>query len=168
MLVDDEFPVIESIRCLLKDAPYQMDIFTDPKEALRRTREQRYDLVISDYLMPEMDGITLVKAIGKIAPETRSIILCGYSQLGAVLRAVKQAEISHYVTKPWNDEGLKEAIARVLDKNNEITSLPCITKEIKKEVLKERENESALAELERKFPGITQGAWEANKPFFNK
>ncbi len=166
LLVHGELTGIESLRALLKAVPSQIDPFTHPKEALRRAREQQYDLVISDYAMPEMDGIALVKAIKKLKPEIRSIILSGYAHLGAVIRAMKNAEISQYVSKPWNDETLLKTISQVLMKDEKLTSLFHTASVRKEVVLKARETEGALATLERKFPGITQGAWEANKAYY--
>ena len=76
LLVDDEQNVLNALKRELKEV-YEIETFTNPAEALRRCGEVNFDLVISDYQMPEMNGIEFLKQFGKLQPDASRLILSG-------------------------------------------------------------------------------------------
>ncbi len=73
VIVDDEELVVTSLRTFLDlETPYRTVTFTSPKIALEHIRDYDVDLVISDYLMPEMDGITFLSQVRELKPDVPS------------------------------------------------------------------------------------------------
>jgi DNA-binding NtrC family response regulator len=124
MLVDDEEGILKSLRRLLIGVPcnygrlaYKLEVetFTSPTRALDRAREQSFDLFLSDYRMPEMNGAEFLRRIRDIQPDAARLIISGYADLNAVVDAVNGTDIYRFLSKPWNDYVLVSAIAQALN-----------------------------------------------------
>lgn len=106
LIVDDETEVLSSIADLLRK---DFHVFTtiDVREALDLlASETVFSLVISDQRMPVMTGAELLARAASLSPDTARILLTGYADIDAVIEAVNQGHIAHYVTKPWDADGL--------------------------------------------------------------
>ena len=80
LLVDDEEMVLTSIRSFLAiETDYRVYTFTSPVKALQELDRLNIDLVISDYLMPDMDGITFLGRVKERFPQVPRILLTGYA-----------------------------------------------------------------------------------------
>ena len=80
LLVDDEEMVVTSIKSFLTlETDYEVVAFTSPKEALEFVRKTKVDVVISDYLMPDIDGIEFLGQVKDIQPQATRILLTGYA-----------------------------------------------------------------------------------------
>ena len=77
-------------------------------------RHESFDLFLTDYRMPEMDGVSFLKVVKEIQPEACRLILSGYADLNALMRAVNEVGIDRFIGKPWNDYELVSAIAQSL------------------------------------------------------
>lgn len=114
LLVDDERPVLDALkRCLRKEA-FQIDAFSDPLMALEQARKVSYDLVLSDYRMPELDGVMLLAFIRQIQPHAVRMILSAYTDKQAMLEAINQAQIHRFMQKPWDDDQLRFALNQAI------------------------------------------------------
>ena len=96
MLVDDEENVLNALRCKLAHLSYEVETFSQPRQALARAGEVSFDLVISDYRMPSMDGVTLVKELKKIQPNIEHDQGSGDLPLPDQALGCGQAKCSHY------------------------------------------------------------------------
>ncbi|MCB6184597.1 response regulator [Leeia sp. TBRC 13508] len=122
ILVDDEKNVLHAVKRELSfltkadQSAFQisLDIFDSPVEALTYAKTHPIDLVISDYRMPEMNGVDFLRNLNLIQPLTASIILSGQADMQAILRAINEVGISRFVTKPWNDVELITHVLEVL------------------------------------------------------
>ncbi len=106
LVVDDEPQVLVALEDLLSD-DFTVLKTESGEEALRlMDREREIAVVISDQRMPRMSGADF---LAKIAPDTESsrILLTGYADLSAVIRAVNEGRIFAYVMKPWSPEDLQ-------------------------------------------------------------
>ena len=91
VLVDDEEMVLTSLRSILAlETDYGVKTFTSAAEALEFINSQDVDLVLSDYLMPEMDGITFLAKVREIKPEIPRIILTGYADKENAIKAINE------------------------------------------------------------------------------
>jgi DNA-binding NtrC family response regulator len=167
MLVDDEENILNALRRLLAARPlheageqkYTVEIFSAPAKALRRAEDVAFDLVVSDYRMPEMDGVAFLKAFRQLQPDAVRIILSGYADLDGLIGAINEAQIYRFIAKPWNDFELKAAVAQALDYRR----LQLENQRLADEVRAQRgiitRQEFELRRLEQESPGITRVNW---------
>ncbi len=88
VLVDDEEMVLTSISSLLEmESDYTIKTFTSPEKAVKYIEDNGVDLVISDYLMEEMNGITFLAEVKKIKPDIPRIIITGYADKENAIKA---------------------------------------------------------------------------------
>jgi CheY-like chemotaxis protein len=107
-MVDDDLNVLRSLMRLFMDCT-DVEIITSssPAEALQLFEsEGPFDIVLSDYMMPVMNGIDLIARIRSRWPDTVGIILSGYADMEQITKALAEGQIRHYVTKPWDSEEL--------------------------------------------------------------
>ena len=117
VIVDDEEMVLISIHSFLTlETNYEVKTFSHPRAALDFIRENEVDLVISDYLMPDMDGIQFLGEVKKLRPEVTRIILTGYADKQNAIKAINDIGIYQYIEKPWDNEDLNIIIRNGLEK----------------------------------------------------
>ena len=117
VIVDDEEMVLTSIRSFLTlETAYNVQAFLSAGEALGFIRENDADLVISDYLMPEMDGISFLARVREVKPEIPRIILTGYADKENAIKAINDVGLFQYIEKPWDNEDLRIIIRNGLEK----------------------------------------------------
>lgn len=160
MLVDDEESVLNSLRRTFRGRQYELEAFTLPSEALQCARHWDFDVIVSDYRMPGMDGVTLVKEIKRHRPGIVAIMLSGYTHLGAVLGAINEAEVFRYVTKPWNDDELRSLVAAAIERRRGTNSDQALADAARQAKTFLPVPNGALAKLEAWYPGITNGVWD--------
>lgn len=102
-----------------------------------------------------MNGVALVRAIKIHRPDIVAIMLSGFAHLGTILGAINEAEVFRYVTKPWNDDELRSLVAAAIARKS------CAAGAGRKTQADQPDPDSAMAQLEAKYPGITKGVWDA-------
>lgn len=112
IFVDDETQILDGLRRMLrkKRSEWEMEFYDGGEAALERMREWQPDVVVSDMRMPGMDGATLLTRIQEEHPETVRIVLSGYAELEAALRAIPVAH--QFLTKPCEPTALCEVVER--------------------------------------------------------
>ena len=116
-IVDDEEMVLTSLRSfLLLETDYQVETFPSPQEALALLRDKPVDLVISDYLMPGMNGIEFLLEVKRLHPFATRILLTGYADKENAIKAINEVGLYQYVEKPWNNDDLKITIQNGLER----------------------------------------------------
>ena len=117
VIVDDEEMVLASLRSFLTlETDYELLTFDSPLKALESIRENQVDLVISDYLMPEMTGIEFLLEVKKLQPYATRVLLTGYADKENAIRAINEVNLYQYIEKPWNNEDLKLIIQNGLER----------------------------------------------------
>lgn len=107
VIVDDEEMVLTSLNSFLTlETEYDIKTFISVAEALDYIKNNNVDLVVSDYLMPEMDGITFLSKVREIKPEVPRIILTGYADKENAIKAINQVGLFQYIEKPWNNDDI--------------------------------------------------------------
>jgi DNA-binding NtrC family response regulator len=133
VIVDDEEMVLTSLSSfLMLETDYQVMTFVSPHVALDYVSGQDVHMVISDYLMPEMDGISFLTKVREIKPEVPRIILTGYADKENVIKAINEVGLYHYIEKPWDNGDLQIIIRNGLEKQRLMRSLEEKISEISK------------------------------------
>lgn len=96
MLVDDELPILESLKAALKPTGYECEVFQHSPAALEAYKNGQYDVVVTDFMMPGMNGIELLKAIRGMNPEANVIILTGYADIDNAIAAVNNGAYAFF------------------------------------------------------------------------
>lgn len=133
LIVDDEDMILTSLSSFLElETDYEVVTFSSVKEALNYVRKNKIDLVISDYLMPEMDGISFLAQVKEIDPHATRIILTGYADKENAIKAINDVGLFQYIEKPWNNDDLKIVIRNGLEKQKLMRELQKKVEEIQK------------------------------------
>jgi DNA-binding NtrC family response regulator len=107
VIVDDEEMVLTSLNSFLAlETDYTVKTFISAKEALEFIAKEPIDLVMSDYLMPEMDGISFLAEVKKLRPEVPRIILTGYADKENAIKAINNVGLFQYIEKPWDNDDI--------------------------------------------------------------
>ena len=115
LLVDDEESILNSLRRLLRSQPYDVLLATSGAQALEILTQQPVDLVMSDARMPNMDGATLLAHVHELYPATTRIMLTGYADPAAIIKAINEGRINRYISKPWNDDEMLVTLRQALE-----------------------------------------------------
>lgn len=150
LIVDDEPAVVAALqRALRRRFATRLLVTgeTDPHAALARTRTQHFDIVLSDLRMPQIDGVTLLTLMTALLPHSVRMLLTATADFETAQRAINEAGLFRYLTKPWADSDLVahfEAALLQLDAQAPAALAP-----------QERE----LRRLEQLEPGLTCVDW---------
>jgi len=124
LILDDEEMVLTSLRNLFRlQTEYEVIVHSSAKEALGSAGTRPVDLVISDYLMPEMDGITFLGRFKEIQPQSIRVLLTGYADKENAIRAINQVGLYQYIEKPWDNAALLIVVKNGLEKRQLLRTL---------------------------------------------
>lgn len=113
LVVDDDKVLQQSVKQALEYHHFVVDVADNGKEAVTKVYGQKYDLVVMDVNMPEMDGIEALTEIKKHDPSVIVLILTAYSNVTDAVKAVKEGAYN-YLEKPISSENLVALIKRAL------------------------------------------------------
>lgn len=117
VIVDDEEMVLTSLSSFLAlETDYNVKTFTSAKKALEFIKNNDVGLVISDYLMPEMDGISFLAKVKDLKPQIPRIILTGYADKENAIKAINDVGLFQYIEKPWSNEDILIILRNGLEK----------------------------------------------------
>jgi DNA-binding NtrC family response regulator len=115
LIVDDEEIVIRSCLRILDGEDYQADAVQDGREALRKIAEEPYDVVILDIMMPNIDGLDVLRLIKEGHPEVDVIMITGLAQIETAVQAMKLGAFD-YISKPFEPDEIKLVVNRALER----------------------------------------------------
>jgi two-component system, NtrC family, response regulator AtoC len=114
LVVDDDEFVCSSLKWLLADEGYDVETASDGKNALTILSRESFDLVLTDLMMPEVDGLAVLHEAKRVSPNTAVIILTGYGTLDAAMAALKDGAYD-FLTKPCDDGEMRYKIEGALE-----------------------------------------------------
>lgn len=147
LVVDDDKIVTSTLKTLFKlegftDAVY----FNDPKEAIEYLKKEKPDVILSDFLMPEMNGFEFLSIAKGLYPETSMILLTGYADKENAIRAINEIGLYKYIEKPWDNDDLIMNIKNGIERSY-------LVGELREKV---EELQQAKAELEKYSHGLEE------------
>ena len=117
LCVDDERNVLRALERIFLDDDYDIVLAGSGEEGLKVMEESGpFQVVISDYRMPVMNGVEFLKGVYGRWPETVRIVLSGYADAGAIVAAINEGHIYRFIPKPWNDDELRITIQNCLER----------------------------------------------------
>lgn len=111
LIVDDEEIIRDFLTEVLED--YHIEVACDGDEAIQKLKQKKYDLVITDLRMPKVPGEEVVKASREINPNTKVIVISGYSSLYTVSQSVNNGACA-FLSKPFSIKELIQAVDNAL------------------------------------------------------
>jgi len=122
LIVDDEPDVVEGLRQLLEKHNYRVYTAANGEEALDLIgrREQKIDAMVTDIMMPAMDGMALIRAVRSVMPELKVIASTGLgTDMGGTTRTqeLKSLGVAHFLPKPYGTEKLLNMLHQLLGKS---------------------------------------------------
>ena len=119
LVVDDEKTVCASCRKILTKEGYNVDVASSGKEALSKVKGNGFDVVVTDWKMPEIDGIEVARRIKEENPNIVVILITGYPSVETSIAAIRSG-VSDYVPKPFTPQELSDALIRALAKGQAV------------------------------------------------
>ena len=162
MLVDDEPNILRALQRVLTADDREIEVYTQPGEALRRAQVAGFDLFLSDYRMRELDGVQFLSAVKGLQPDAMRIILSGYTELDALLSAINQAEIYRFICKPWQDEDLRQTVRNALDYRHMLLENRYLAEQVRRQQGEIERNKGAFERLAAEHPELTHVNWAAD------
>ena len=107
VIVDDEKNVLNAFKRVLRQEPYHLYTVDSGEEALCLLDAREISLVISDYNMPKMNGLELLKKVQVKYPHILAIMLTGQAEIEIAVKAINEAGVYKFIQKPWDDADLK-------------------------------------------------------------
>jgi len=117
LVADDERSMREFLEIMLKKEGYQVSLASNGEEVLKLIDKDIFDLALLDLRMPKLDGISALKKIKAISPETIIIMITAYASADTAIKAMKEGAYD-YITKPFKVEEIKLIIKNALEKKN--------------------------------------------------
>lgn len=116
-VVDDEEMVVTSIRSYMQlETRHEIHTFTVPDRALEELRDVEVDVVVADFMMPEMDGITFLKQMRRDHPRATRVLLTGYADKANAIRGINEVDLYQYIEKPWENDRLKLVVQNAVER----------------------------------------------------
>ncbi len=163
MLVDDDENILNALQRVLKrQKNWKVESFVSPVEALQRASTHSFDVIISDYRMPDMNGAELLGKIKELQPQSVRMVLSGYADLESVLNAINQAEIYRFVSKPWQDYELITVICKALEHREILQENKVLADQVRAQQQLLDKHKSILEHYQKKHPGLLKVEWLEN------
>lgn len=112
LLLDDEENILRALARLLRRDGYKILMATRAQDAFELLAKHDIQVILSDQRMPEMSGTEFFSRVKDLHPATIRIVLSGYTDLKSVTDAINQGAIYRFLTKPWDDEQLRQIISQ--------------------------------------------------------
>lgn len=155
LLLDDEPNILRALRrCLaaidpqhLDGEPLRVDTFSSPANALRSCEDVTFDLILTDFRMPRMDGVEFLTRVMPIQPDAPRVIISGFADRDAIIAAINDAQLTRFIEKPWEDAALQQAVVAILTRGKA---------QVAPAFARSAASDREMRRLEEDCPGITE------------
>lgn len=156
LIVDDETDILRALRRELYRSDWNVTSASSPKDALALIESESFDVIMSDYRMPQMTGVELLVEALRLQPAATRIVLSGFADVNAILESINNAQIFRFLVKPWKRDFLLEVLDLAWERRQEIAELDEALYARRLETDKVLREEHARRQLEALEPGITK------------
>ncbi len=130
LLIDDEESGREALTAILRYAGHHVTGAASGAEAAQQLARDKFDIIITDLLLPDTNGIDILKNIKRDSPLTEVILITGHASAETAVRAMKEGAYD-YITKPLNIEELKIIIAKAVEKHQLLSENVYLKKQLR-------------------------------------
>ncbi len=113
MVVDDEKGICQNVEKILSKNNYEVICALSAAEALERMKTESFDLLISDIVMPGMNGLELLKRVKSDWPQTRALMMTAYASTDTAMKAIRLGALD-YVSKPFTPDELRTVVRNAM------------------------------------------------------
>ena len=113
MVVDDEKQICQNVEKILSKNDYEIIHATSAEEALEKMARDSFELLISDIVMPEMNGLEFLKLVKKEWPLTKAVMMTAYASIDTAVKAIRLGALD-YISKPFTPDELRETVELAL------------------------------------------------------
>ena len=163
LLVDDEVAILNSLQRAIRRMPgrgeVEFELFNNPIDAINRCAVAEFDMVISDYRMPQMVGVDFLRIIKEMQPNMTRMLLSASTEFEIIMSAVNEAQVFKYLVKPWVNSELQEHINLALEHHDKLIEDQLLAKNMRRELHPVSAEEKEMMILEADEPGITKVNW---------
>ena len=114
LVLDDEPIVIKSLRMALGKIGCAVEVFDNPEDALRRLDEKTFDIVVTDVVMGDVDGIQVLEHVKARSPRTKVIIMTAFAMMELARKAMERGAFD-FIAKPFNAEEIRAIVVKAAD-----------------------------------------------------
>ncbi|MFN3396103.1 MAG: sigma-54-dependent transcriptional regulator [Thermodesulfovibrionales bacterium] len=113
LVLDDEEIVRVSCKKCLTPEGYDVDVAANGVEGIAMTENNRYDVILTDLKMPDMDGMEFLAKVKERHPDTKVIMITGYSTVEHAVKAMRMGAYN-YIEKPFTPDALIDAVKEAI------------------------------------------------------
>ncbi len=157
LLVDDEPNVLKALSRLLKK--YHLSTAYSSEEALLMAEQHAFDLVITDYRMPGINGVDFLILFKRLQPDAIRIVLSGFADLEGVQHAINEAEVFRFINKPWSNLEIINVVENGLAHRRMLLENRSLADQVRAQQKLLTEKDAIIKALEAEEPGITKVNW---------
>ncbi len=116
LIVDDEDDILSSLKTLFEVSLSNTEVETaaNGHKGLERLKETSFDLILTDYKMPGMNGLDFLTQAREHAPDTPAILITAFPDLNIAVKAINETGVENFITKPLQPEQVVETVREVL------------------------------------------------------
>ena len=124
LIVDDDVIVTSALKTLFKvEGISDYVMFNNPLEAIEFLKLEKPSVIVSDFMMPQMNGLEFLTEAKKICPDVSMILLTGYADKENAIRAINEVGLYRYIEKPWDNDDLLLNIRNGIERSGLIAKL---------------------------------------------
>jgi two-component system, probable response regulator PhcQ len=157
LLVDDEPNVLKALTRLLKQ--YDITTANSGEDALKQAEQKAFQLVISDYRMPGMNGIDFLILFKRLQPDSVRIVLTGFADLEGAQHAINEAQVFRFINNPWSNLEIVHVVESGLAHRSMLLENQALADQVRAQQKLLDEKDALIKALEAEEPGITPVNW---------
>ncbi|MDX1754629.1 MAG: ATPase, T2SS/T4P/T4SS family [Marinobacter sp.] len=115
LFVDDEPNILAALKRVFARENYELYFASSGQEALEVLEKQPVELIMTDFMMPGINGSELLRQVRERWPQTIRLMLTGHANTDAVMGSIKDGAVYRFLLKPWNEDDLRLTIALALE-----------------------------------------------------
>lgn len=160
MLVDDENYVLTALQRICRgQSEWEIETYTEPQKALQRAKVSNFDLFLSDYRMPQMNGVQFLTAVKEHQPDAMRLILSGQTDRNGMLGAINEAGIYYFIDKPWLDDDLLTVLQQALRYRSILLENRMLANQVRDQQHELSERKRALEKYKAHHPDLFTINW---------